>query len=92
MRSTRFREGSLSPSLSTSRVAAVTLPLESLVKLNVTAAVPDPLASLPLTGGTSLDGSSAAVNVTGDEAGDGDVRVSSPQPVVTLPTTSKAHR
>src|SRR5262245_19046323 len=75
----------------TSRAAAVILPVESLVRLNVSAAVPDPFASLPVIAGTSLDGSSVAASLT-DEAGDGDVMASSPHPAVTLPTTSNAQR
>src|SRR5215510_3244810 len=54
----------------TSNVAAVIVPDESLVRLNVSVDVPDPPASVPVTGGTSLDGSSAAVKLDA-EAGDG---------------------
>src|SRR5262249_19744911 len=47
----------------TSRLAAVTLPEESFVAVRRTVAVPEPLASAPLIGGTSLDGSNVAVSV-----------------------------
>src|SRR4051794_3820265 len=44
-------------------VAAVTLPAESFVVTIVTVAVPLPLASAPVTAGTSLAGDSVATNV-----------------------------
>ena len=44
-------------------VAAVTLPAVSLVATIVTVAVPLPLASAPVTAGTSLAGDSVATNV-----------------------------
>jgi putative aminopeptidase FrvX len=73
-------------------VAAVVVPAESFVKLNVSVAVPDPFASVPLIGGTSLDGSRAAVNVTDDDAGDGVIGVSSPHAAASDPRRSNPIR
>jgi hypothetical protein len=73
-------------------VAAVVVLAESFVKLNVSVAVPDPFASVPLIGGTSLDGSSAAVNVTEDDAADGVVGVSSPHAAARDPRRSNPTR
>src|SRR5262249_39064672 len=53
-----------------SMVAAVMLPAASLVRLNVRLEVPEPPASDPVTGGTSLAGSNVALNVD-DAAGEG---------------------
>jgi hypothetical protein len=73
-------------------VAAVVVPAASFVKLNLSVAVPDPLASVPLIGGTSPDGSSAAVKVTDDDAGDGVVGVSSPHAAASDPRRSNPIR
>src|SRR5262245_21000189 len=76
-----------------SMVAAVMVPAGSLVTLNLSVAVPDPFASVPLIGGTSLDGSSAAVNVTEEgDAGDGVVGVSSPHAAARDPRRSNPIR
>src|SRR5262245_2902852 len=55
----------------TSNDAAVTRSDASFVRLNVMVAVAEPPASLSVIGGTSLDGSSVAVNVV-VEVADGD--------------------
>jgi len=70
-------------------VAAVIVPAASLVRLNVSVVVPEPFASLPLTGGTSLDGRNAAVNMT-DDAGEGVVGIllSEPQAAARTPSPS----
>jgi putative aminopeptidase FrvX len=74
-------------------VAAVMLPAASLVKSNLRVPVPDPFASVPLIGGTSLDGSSAAVTVTEeDDAGEGVVGGSSPHAVARDPRRSNPIR
>jgi hypothetical protein len=69
------------------------VPAASLVRLNVSVAVPDPFASSPVMGGTSLDGRSAAVNVA-DAAGEGVVGMllSLPQPAATSPSPSNPKR
>jgi len=74
-----------------SMVAAVMLPAASLDRLNVRLAVPEPPASDPLTGGTSLEGSSMALNVD-DDAGEGVVGVSPPQPAATEARISNPER
>jgi hypothetical protein len=73
-------------------VTAVVVPAASFVKLNLSVAVPDPLASDPLIGGTSLDGSSAAVNVTDDDAGDGVIGLLSPHAAASDPRSSNPIR
>src|SRR5262245_35120728 len=70
-----------------SSVAAVIVPAASLVRLNVSVAVPEPLASSPLTGGTSLDARNAAVNVT-DDAGEGVVGIPLSEPQAAARTPS----
>src|SRR5215510_1134193 len=78
-----------------SRVAAVMVPAASLVRLNVSVPVPEPFASAPAIGGTSLAGSNAAVNVTDDEVGDGVVGAGaalSPHAAVRNPRRSNRHR
>jgi hypothetical protein len=74
-------------------VAAVMVPAPSLVRLNVSVAVPDPFASPPTTGGTSLDASSAALNIV-DDAGDGAIGelLLPPQAAVTTPSASNPKR
>jgi putative aminopeptidase FrvX len=61
--------------------------------LNLSVAVPDPFASVPPIGGTSLDGSRATVKVTDDDDdGDGAIGGSSPHAAASDPRRSNPMR
>jgi hypothetical protein len=61
------------------------------VRLNVKVAVPEPPASVPVTGGTSLAGSSTALNVA-HVAEEGAVTVSPPQDVASEARSNNPER
>jgi hypothetical protein len=67
------------------------VPAESLDKLNVTVAVAEPSASLPVTGGTSFEVRRAAVKVADEFDEDGIVAVSL-HPTSTLPAMTNAEK
>jgi hypothetical protein len=77
-------DGKLLTSSEKSAVTAVMAPLASFVRLNVMFAVPLPLASASVIAGTSLDGSTAAVNFTWLALAEGVVGVFEPHPAASV--------